>query len=53
MDSEKVMNDLFNEDKDVVSSALDSIKKSMEENNGALMVANIKKLYRGFYNVLA
>lgn len=53
MESEKVLNDLLGEDKILVTAALEEIKKSMDSNDGALMIGNIKKLYRGFYNVLA
>lgn len=53
MDSDKLLNDLLSEEKETVVEALDSIKKSMSENNGSLMIGNIKKLYRGFYNIMA
>ena len=53
MESEKVLNDLLSSDKDTVTQALDSLKASLDQNDGALMIGNVKKLYKGFYNVLA
>ena len=53
MESDKILNDLLGEDKLLVTEALEAVKKSMDNNSGALMIGNIKKLYRGFYNVLA
>ena len=53
MESEKILNDLLSSEKEDVSRALDSLKASLDKNNGILMIGNIKKLYRGFYNILA
>jgi len=53
MDSEKLLNDLLSSDKDIVSSAMDTLKDSVTQNDGAVMLANIKKLFKGFYNILA
>ena len=53
METDKILNDLMSTDKDTVIKAMDAIKESMNRNNGSLMVGNVKKLYRGFYNILA
>ena len=53
MESEKILNYLLSSEKEDVTQALDALKKSMDKNNGMLMIGNIKKLYRGFYNILA
>lgn len=53
MESEKIMNDLLSSDNDSAIQALESLKTSMDRNNGILMIGNTKKLYRGFYNVLS
>lgn len=53
MESEKILNSLLSTDKEVVSQGLTSLKKSLDTNDGALMIANVKKLFKGFYNVLA
>lgn len=53
MESEKLLNDLQSSDKDIVSAAMDTLKQSLHENDGAIMLANIKKLFKGFYNILA
>lgn len=47
------MNDLLSSENDTVIQALDSLKASMDRNNGILMIGNIKKLYRGLYNVIS
>lgn len=53
MESEKLLNDLLSQDKDTVSKAMDTLKKSIDMNDGALMIGNVKKLYKGFYTILA
>jgi hypothetical protein len=53
MESEKILNDLQSSDSDVATSAITSLKISLDRNNGILMIGNMKKLYRGFYNILA
>lgn len=53
MESEKLLNDLLSIDNDTVSKAMDTLKKSIDMNNGALMIGNVKKLYKGFYSILA
>ena len=47
------MNDLLSTDNDSALQSLDLLKASMDRNSGILMIGNIKKLYRGFYNVLS
>ena len=53
MESEKLLNNLLSPDQDTVSSAMNKIKESLEKNDGVLMIANVKKLFKGFYNILA
>lgn len=53
MESEQILNDLLSSDKDTVTKAMDALKELLDKNKGVLMIGNIKKLYRGFYNILA
>lgn len=52
MESEKILTDLQSSDKETVTKAMDSLKASLDRNEGTLMIGNVKKLYRGFYNIL-
>lgn len=53
MESEQILNDLQSSDKETVTKAMDALKELLDRNKGVLMIGNIKKLYRGFYNILA
>lgn len=53
MESDRILNDLLSSDKETVTKAMDTLKASLDRNDGILMIGNIKKLYKGFYNILA